>query len=378
MALTEYYVNDAGSGTGSGTSEANAMSFATFTDYMSTGGSFTAAAGDRFNIKGAITSRTTTTDTWVNGGTATSPVIVRGYGTAIGDGYQGRTNGNGDLNVTNMPTLTYTTGRLNVTGTFIIIESLNISTANSAAAVTLAASCAIVTCKVTNSSTNGAANGISLGTNGQSIILNCDAILSETGGGATAGVAVITAQGASQKVIGNRIKSVSSGGVVARATSVIAFNTIFTNGSIGIFVDVNSATNTIMCNTIVAGGGDGIKIVTGTTTLQFLFGNMITDNAGDGIDMTQTSIAGFLAFNRFRDNASSIANGGDWITATSYGNVDSGTTGTTATDYENYAGNDYRLVATSPATSAGLPAYASIGALQRSQTGGGGATSFTF
>ena len=130
-SIGEWYVNDAGSGTGTGTTEANAMSFATFIDFMSTGGSKTAAAGDRFNIKGAITARTTTADAWANGGTVVSPVIVRGYNSTIGDLTSlARTNGNGALVTTNYPTISYTTGGTTISGNFIILEAVQMSGAN--------------------------------------------------------------------------------------------------------------------------------------------------------------------------------------------------------------------------------------------------------
>ena len=106
---------------------------------------------------------------------------------------------------------------------------------------------------------------------------------------------------------------------------------------------------------------------------------MITDCTGDGIDAVSTGNCIVLAYRRTRDNANAVANGGDWITATDYAPVTTDTGGQ-STDYVNAGSNDYRLIAASPATSAGFPASASIGALQRDQTGsgGGGGGSYTF
>ncbi len=380
MALTERYVNDAGSGSADGSSEANAMSFATFTDYMVTGGSFTAAAGDRFNIKGAITSRTTTTDTWLNGGTATSPVIIRGYNSTIGDlTTLARTNGNGALVTTNYPTLTYTTGGITITGSFIIVEALSITSARTQATVTTnsGANLAFVSCAITNSGTNAKAMALDASSGGCTA-LNCDLNLT----GASGGSAAIECNGTSSACDTCRIKVVSAtaNGIKTASSAVLFGNTIYSSGGVGIFMETSTGRPYIRNNTIVANSGDGINIVTGTTNMQRIIGNMITDNTGDGIDLTQTSIAGFSAYNRLRDNANSYNNSGDWTTATSYGqaSTDTGTTGTTATDYVNFGSNDYRIISTSPATSA-APALFSIGANQRDQTGSGSsASSYVF
>lgn len=367
MALTEKYVNDAGSGSGDGSSAANAMSYANFVTAMGA----TAAAGERYNIAGPITSRTTTTDTFSRSGSATSPIIIRGCSSlnTIGDGYLGRTNSNGPLITTNMPTITYTTGRLNSTGTFIIYESIQITGAPSAAVITLGADSAMRGCNVTNSGTNAASAGINA-SGARDVVFDCDAQLTGGSGGNYA----IQATANSVRVIANRVKGGPAVGITTgNAANTIAKNTIFASTGIGIAMTSTTGTPCLLDNTIVGGGADGINIVTGATVLQFLSGNMVTDNTGDGLDMVSTANAAFLAALRTRDNASGIANGGDWITATSYGNVTTDTGGP-ETDYVNFAGNDFNLIATSPATSASQPQFASMGALQRSQTGGGGMT----
>lgn len=368
MALTEWYVNDAGSGTSDGTSEANAMSFTTFTDYMVTGGAKTAAPGDRFNIKGAITSRTTTNDVWVNGGTATSPVIVRGYNSIIGDLTSlARTNGNGPLVTTNYPTITYTTGTLQVTGSFIILESLKVTAASTSGALRFltGSDCVVTRCSITNNGTN--ANSISLRADGvRLVVFDNDVVF----GGASGGACALDIQNQNQ-IIANRI----TGGVTAglrsanNNISIVAFNTIYVSTGIGITATGTTNNTTYLFNTIVGGGTDGFNQITATTRMQVLIGNMITDNTGDGIDMVSTANPAFVANLRTRDNATSINNGGDWISATNY-NVVTTDTGGPETDYVNSASNDYRLVSTSPAVGAGVPLYSSIGALQRIQGGG--------
>jgi len=125
MAFTDLYVTSAGAGDLSGSDEANAMPWDTMVSTIVAAGAG-GSAGIRYNVKGAV-SRTTTTQTISGGGTATSPLVIRGYTTTIGDGYLGRTNGSGPLITTNMPGISYTTGTLTVSATLTIIESLNIT-----------------------------------------------------------------------------------------------------------------------------------------------------------------------------------------------------------------------------------------------------------
>jgi hypothetical protein len=376
-AITELYVNVAGSGSGDGSSEANAMSLATFDDYLTTGGSVNATAGDRFNVDTGTYAQTTSVDTWVNGGTATSPVIIRGYASAIGDGYLGRTNDNGALITTNMPLFTYTTGTPNVTGNFFVFESINFSSTRNGGAFVMAGTDNVLRGCVIANATSGA-SGRCLEIQGRGTAFDCDFSLTNGGNAGEVGVAV-TVVGA--KVIGCRINSTAVGVSTTSAALVVAGCTFYTCTGNAISVAATGAYTTIIGNTFVGGGADAINIVTGSTIQHVILNNMITDQTGGGIDMVSTGNSALVGYNRLRDNAASFQNGGDWITATSWGqaSTDTGTTGTTATDYVNYAGGDYNLVSGSPATSAGIPLKASIGALQRDQvSSGGGQTSNAF
>lgn len=365
-AITERYVNNAGSGSADGTSEANAMSFATFTDYMSTGGSFTAAAGDRFNIKGTITSRTTTADVWINVGTITSPIIIRGYNSTIGDLTSlARTNGNGPLVTTNYPSITYTTGGITISGNFIIVEALNITSANVGSGVGTVklngTDLYMKRCSITNSGTNANSTGVTLAA-ARDAVIDCDVSLTGASGG-TAAIAISSAT-VTSRVIGCRVKGGPSVGISASGTSVIAKNTIYASTGIGVSLSGGSSNSCVVLdNTIVGGGADGINLLTGTTATQILIGNIITDNTGDGIDMVSTANAAYASNNRTRDNATAYNNAGDWLTATKYNDVTTDTGGP-ETDYVNSAGNDYNLIWGSPARGAGNPLYADIGALQ--------------
>lgn len=368
MALTDYYVTDAGAGTGDGSSIANAMSYNRFTDYMVTGGSFTATPGDRFNIIGAITGRTTTTDTWVNGGNSTSPVVVRGWTSGNVTPYAGRTNGNGPLITTNFPTISYTTGRINITGSWILVECLSITGATSNYVVSLGAEGIIRSCAVVNSSTNASAGAIAAAATGNETF-DCDASLT----GASGGSAAINCQAGGSAVDSCRITVTSStaAGITCNNTSIIYGNTIYGNGGPGITMPTTTGRPWIRNNTIVGCGSDGIDIVTGATVLQRVVGNMITDNGGYAVDFNSAAVGAFVAYNRTRDNTSGAYNlATDWVAATSYGNVTTDTGGA-STDYVNEPADDYNLIASSPATSASIPQYASMGALQRNQTNSG-------
>lgn len=368
MAITERYVNSAGSGSADGSSEANAMSYATFLDYMITGGSFTAAAGDRFNIIQDTYARTTTTDTWVNGGTATSPVIIRGYKTTITDGYQGRTNGSGPLVTTNMPSITYTTGRLTITGNFIILESLNITGAPSNSTVSLTAANYLVHCVVANTGTNASSEAVFCGSSGApAACFDCDMTFS----GASGGRGAVSLGNNASSLIGCRIKGGVIRGVrVASNVHSLIEGCVIYGSTNGIETLATSAGMTVRNCTIVGNSNDGINIITGTTVSQVLIGNLITDNTQYGINGVAAGNAIFAAYNRLDRNGTATNLATDWLAATSYGH--NTTSATQANEYESYAGNDFRLKSTSPAKGAGFFPYMDLGAIQRQESGGTG------
>ncbi|HTK76152.1 MAG TPA: hypothetical protein VL371_12895, partial [Gemmataceae bacterium] len=322
------------------------------------------AAGNRYNVKGAV-SRTTTTDTISGSGTSTSPVIIRGYGTVIGDGNQGRTSANGDLVTTNMPAVTYTSGRLTVTGAWVIVESLNVTGAANASTLSVGTDNVVKGCKAVNSGTG--AGAIALSSNGlRSVLFDNDAQL--TGG--SGGAAALQHTGASGRVLNNRVKSGQAVGIICQSTPAVVGNVIFVQTGLGISVNSTAGSPLIYGNTVVGGTTDGIDIVTGTTGLQCIVNNIITDNGGYAADLNSTAVAGFFAYNRTRDNTSGAINlGTDWAAATSYGHV---TSGAGTSDYTNAAGNDYTLISTSPAKGAGWFSYMDIGALQRQESASGG------
>jgi hypothetical protein len=370
-AITEKYVTSAGAGAGDGSSLANARSWANMIADINLGTS----AGLRYNVSGAI-ARTTTADAITGGGSATSPVIIRGYsGTTTGDGRQGRTNGNGALVTTNMPSLTYTTGSLAVSGSWVIVESLNITGAPSGALLSSGADGSVVGCVINNSSTNAAAIGLTTG-GLRATIFDNDVTLS----GGSGGTAAISAPN-SPRLVCNRVKGGSADciQVITSGVPLIQRNVIF-RGVNGIKTFVTSISPFISDNTIANCTGDGINFITGGTNLQFVFGNLITDNGGYGINGVAAANAIWSGYNRLDRNTSGATNlATDSLAATSYGQ---NTTSTAqAAEYVNAAGDDYRLVASAPGIGLGWFAYCDVGALQKQLTAGsvdGGSTGNKF
>lgn len=332
-----------------------------------------AVAGNTIWVKGTI-SQTTTTDTVACSGSTTSPIQISGYGTTRADGYLGRTSGNGAIITTNMPSLSYTTGAFSLTGSNLIVATLNISSTRNGNAISPnAAGIVFRACKMLNN-TSGA-SGVTLSAGSSLVngtIIDCD--ISLTNGG-NAGTAAVSMAAVASRLIGCRITSSAVGVTASGVGSVFIGNTIY-RCTTGIAVTVTTAYSVMHGNTIVLNSGDGIDIVTATSVPDQITCNMITDNGGFGIDLNSAAVPVVLAYNRYRDNTSGNINSGtDWVAATTYGAV---TSGSGTSDYTNAAGNDYSLLSTSPGVSVALPLYASMGALQRSQTGGGGATMFSY
>lgn len=323
--------------------------------------SVTSAAGTRYNIKVGTYSRTTSVDT-LGSGTATSPKIYRGYSSTIGDGYLGRTSGNGALILTNMPTITYTSGRM-AQGSANIMESLNISGATSiSGTVTLGNNGIIRGCKIVNTSTGSANDTAIVSSSINAWIFDSDVF--QTGGSGSGSATRGLNNGS--RITCCRMGSATGQAIVlntVNAINVVAFNTLFTCGTDAIAITAAQVA-TIMYNTLVGCTGDGIDS-SAQSNVNVIFGNMVTDNGAWAGTFGSAASAFAVAYNRTRDNTSGRYNNAtDWVTATSWGEVTTDTGGE-ATDYIDGPNDDYRLIAASPASNAGQPLYASIGALQR-------------
>lgn len=323
------------------------------------------AAGNRYNVQGTIT-RTTTTDTITGDGTSTSPVIIRGYATTIGDGYQGRTNSNGALITTHMPNVSYTTGRLDAAGAgWCLWESLNITGATNNHLFTAGENSVIARCCIANASTDANARGIYI-FNGVVQIADNDI---------AAGGPYVLRSASNMTIVGNRIAGGSTAAIeLANVSGVrlytIVGNVIYASSGIGIAKATAAGYLVAIGNTIVGNTGSGININTGSTVLDVVVGNMITDNGGYGIDGVSAANAVFAAYNRTRDNTSGALNlATDWLAATTYSHVTTDTGGQ-ATDYVNAGANDYTLISSSPAKGVGLFAHRDIGAVQHADASG--------
>ena len=362
-AITERYVSSSGSATyADSTNSATPCSLTT---------AFTSGvAGDRFNVKDDGTYSSTSATAITIAGTVTQPIIFRGYTTTIGDGFQGY-NSDGSLNTANFPTLSFTgSGRLNSSGSFVIWENLIVTSAASAAAMTVGQEAIVFQCAVTNSSSNASAGGLALTSTGAAAI-DSDAALSAASGGSYA----LAVQAGAAVADSCRVSTVSStaDGIVANNNYTAINNRVNTGGGVGLRESTTTSRGYVKGNTIYE-CGNGIQRTASATVLSKYVGNMITDGSGYAIEFN--SVGGFNAFNRTRDNASGQFNtGGDWATASSEFNVTTDTGGA-ATDYVN-APSDLTPIRLSPATGAGLPQRTSIGALQRDQTtAAGGQKSF--
>lgn len=363
-AITEKYVSALAGGGGDGSS-GSPWTWAEMVADIVAG----SKAGNRYNVKADGTySRTTTTDTiGTAGGTTNSPVIIRGYKTTIGDGYLGRSNANGDLVLTDMPTINYTSGVLSITGPFLLIESLNItSTKNGVAVNNTGTDNVFRGCRFANAASGAA--GVALQTSGARVSLqNCDVVLSN---GGNAGTIALTLSGASTLLIGSRVTSTAIG-VNNTSTAILLGNTIYRCAGVAVTNSLNAASLILYGNTIATNSSDGLGLFANIGTgQQTIINNCITDNGGFAVNFASTGNKAIVSNNRTRDNVGGqYTNNGDWVTASSWGEVTTDTGGPSQ-DYVGIDSNDFRLISTSSAVGIGIPLYMSAGALQPQLTGG--------
>lgn len=331
-----------------------------------------AIAGNTIYVKADANYSIGATDTFAVVGTVGSPVAIIGYKTSRTDGYQGRNvTTDGKLITTNMPNYQYTaTNRFNITGAFVVVRAIQFSVAgagiSSAGVVTVGVDSILTQCVITNPSTATDAYGISHSTTARATSFDNDVFMTGASGGATG--AAILSSGASQRVIGNRVQmsqATSTGPAISVANScVVIRNVVIGNGGAsGIYANTNSAGVTIDGNTVV-GFVDGVKFFTGLTALNLVTNNCLTDNSSNAINATDAATPVYNAYNRLR-GVTTISGATAYTALSSIGNVT--TSGSAYSDYVNQSGGDYRLISASPATSAGIPAKASMGALQRDQ-----------
>jgi len=371
MAITEYYVSAAGGGAHDGTSEANAWTLSeaiTANNALGAGG----AAGRRYNIKGAHTARGAD-DTISVGGTATSPAIWRGYNSTIGDLDTGTRDAYGVLDTTNFPDLGYnSTFRLIVSGSHIVIANIDIAGARSGNVVTpTGASVHLYGCRISNTSTNASAIGISMAST-NSRVVNCDVSTGASGGTTAIDCTAVVA------IVGCRVTAPGCTGIRLNTS-----NTILTVVGCTVFgcVDGIAASNAtaglaLFGNTIYGCSGDGVDIIsTSSVVTHQIVGNHITDNGGYGVNVNGGTSGAFAAIigNRFRDNTSGNVDGfADWTTGTKFREITTDAGGA-STDYVDAATNkDFRLISTAAGYRQGFAYNANVGACGDNVSGGGG------
>jgi hypothetical protein len=177
--------------------------------------------------------------------------------------------------------------------------------------------------------------------------------------------------GDSALAYGNRIKCVPGQGIRMTATKTSAIKNTIYECTTGIAVTAISAILKILDNTIVNCTGDGIDVAAANTAHHKIKGNHITGSGGYGIDFNGATSPKELGHNRFRDNTSgNINGGGDWEEGTSVSNITSDDTD--ATDFTDQANDNYSLLTTAAAITAGVGYRNPIGASGAGSFGSGG------
>lgn len=371
MAITDYFADSAAAGGGDGTTAATSGANGALTlsemvtqiNGLGAGG----GAGRRYNVKGSHTGRGAS-DTISVGGTTTAPLVIRGYASTIGDATVARSSG-GALDTTNMPDIGYNSGfRLIISGTYTVVEALDIAGNVSAYLLDLTATGGAATnCRAVNSSTNASSGGIRIQGTTRCRVVNCDA---ETG--ASGGNAAIRMDTTTGYIVGCRATSPGAVGINVQGGSAVVGNTVHDCGTDGISI-ASGAGTPIINNTVYGCAGDGIDVAAANPADLTFVGNHVTDNGGYGFNMNGATCGVFAAHNRTRDNTSGATSGGaDWFAGTSIRHVTTDTGGP-STDYTDTTTDDYSLIAAAPGISGNVGYLCDIGANGTPVvTGGGG------
>ncbi len=326
-----------------------------------------ANAGDRVNVKADGTySRTTSTDAFTNAGTAAAPIVIRGYGSAIGDADDDGRDSNTDLVTTNMPSITYSTGRLNsVNKAYIIFQNLNISNTGTLnqKLLSLQDNNRAVRCRVVHANTGGA-SAVAIGMTGSPCwCIDCDIINT-----AATATAALTLEGSTSGAINCRCKCTNGAAISVQTSQATLINCVAWASVDGIKNISSTMANIVAVNcTIQGNSSDGYEGSANNLSGIPTFVNCtFTDNGGYNVNSLYSGTANLTYLEYYchhRDYTSGIANGmADSIVAN---RIDQGATGNQATDYIDYSNGNFRPVKDSPIAQAGIPQYSSIGAFQR-------------
>lgn len=344
MAITERYVRADAAGGGDGTTDTNSGANGAFTWAEMITDINTPRAGYRYNVKAGVGTYSLGATTTITGdGSTTSPNIIQGFTTTIGDAVRGRLSG-GALDDSLMPTIAYSsTYYLAVTGAdYLQIRGLKITGDRNGALVHVQTGAVVDGSVCTNASTGSSAVGV-LAAVGTTSVVNCDVTMS-SGHASSIGVSSVGT------VMYNRVNMPASGTGIAitnNSGKPVAFNTVI-DGTTGISKLTVGAEFACFSNTVYGCSGDGIDIVTSSTALCYVFNNLIVDCGGYGVDFNTSTCMKILFNNRFRDCAGGNYNGdGDYGAAGKHGDVTTDTGGP-ETDFVNYAGGDFAMLSGSP------------------------------
>lgn len=359
MALTVRYASSAGGGAHDGTTEADAWSFAEMLT--------NAAAGQIVNFKGNHT--LTGAASFTNNGTATSPIKVRGYASAAGDGYQGRTNSNGPLVTTNFSVWTCGTNEVNGSAkNYIIYEAIQFLSSRNGNAILAGEDCLFARCAFENSSTNAGASCVAAPF-GRAYFYDCDIAMT----GASGGSAALEVSGNGLGIIACRVAGGTARCVLISGTShIMILGSVLIKGATGgIVTDAAGSRYTVFGTTIVGNSGSGAVLGDGLVGLNGFFNCLFTDHGAYGLNFFDDDIPTILGGNRYDRNTSGAKTGAsDWREGTSWS--EDTTSATQGNEYEDYASNDFRLKSGSPAREIAVWPFRDIGAVQHEDSGGAG------
>lgn len=384
--IIEKYVISGGAGIHDGSSEANAYSFLEMLSGIASGqfNVLGQPTGHRYNIKKGIGF----TGGWTISGSGSfyGPLILRGYNNTPGDGYLGR-DSQWKLIETNMPFLDckgQALGYSNPAAARTILESLSISgissdftLVNMTPGENVITRCVIKQGGGSNGSVGAFGGG---GVASNSILYNNDIYHFGQGFGPDGenNAATVVLNGQAEKLIGNRIQSFGGYACILINTdsAFVANNLIIGNSGYAVKQNGNANGTILLNNTFVGhrhifkGFGDIRRPITFINNIMadssgfaFAFNGNLTAPQGE-----QTSGIMFIANNRFRNNPSGTADYyPDWYSGTNYDNISGN--GNWQVDYVDAPNQDFRLISSSPAVSAGHPTAISMGVFQRNQSG---------
>lgn len=242
MAWTQKFWIAGGLGLKDGSSEANAWDTAALLT--------NAAAGNRVEMKASTDANTTTARNFTNAGTTTQPIWFRGYKTTPGDMDAQPTSTR--VAGTDIPSITFTTALMTISGAHQIWSNIDISGARTAGTqLSITAAPIMRRVRVENTGANAASSAISIATANGTVLEGC------------------------------WFKATSTATrVVQVAQQVHSLGCVYRGGGIG-FDMTTSASVWLYGNAFISTGGAGISSV-GTVGAMYL-GNSFYHTGGDGM-----------------------------------------------------------------------------------------------